>query len=77
MPCEVKRFVLTTLLFNFTLLHFIYLYTQLKGLIATLLQLDETLDNVFSTKVEGVDCVIKSKDSAFTYTVKNGVAVVK
>jgi len=39
--------------------------------------LDETLDNIFSVTVNGVDCVIRNQNSAFTYRIVNGKAVAR
>jgi hypothetical protein len=38
---------------------------------------DEVLQNVFTTTVSGVDCVLETENQVYTYHVTNGVANLK
>ena len=52
--------------------------TKFVGIIATTLLLDETLDNVFSKKVRGIDAVYTTSNGhSFTYEIQDGLAVPK
>ena len=51
--------------------------TKATGIIATVLLLDETLDSLFSARVSGIDAVYTTGTETYTFSVQNGVAVVK
>jgi hypothetical protein len=38
---------------------------------------DEVLQNVFTSTVSGIDCVLETDTQVYTYRVTNGVAVLK
>jgi len=48
--------------------------TTLTGLVPNQIVWDELLENLFATEVSGIDCVIETKDQAFTYTIHDGIA---
>ena len=54
--------------------------SKFVGIIATALLLDETLDNVFSDRIRGVDAVYTTShngDKSFTFKIVDGIAVPK
>eukprot|EP00549_Striatella_unipunctata_P007205 CAMPEP_0118677972 /NCGR_PEP_ID=MMETSP0800-20121206/2939_1 /TAXON_ID=210618 ORGANISM="Striatella unipunctata, Strain CCMP2910" /NCGR_SAMPLE_ID=MMETSP0800 /ASSEMBLY_ACC=CAM_ASM_000638 /LENGTH=863 /DNA_ID=CAMNT_0006573735 /DNA_START=141 /DNA_END=2732 /DNA_ORIENTATION=- len=48
--------------------------TTLTGLVPNQIVWDELLENLFATEVSGIDCIIETKDQAFTYTINDGIA---
>ncbi|CAB9508843.1 sensor kinase/phosphatase LuxQ [Seminavis robusta] len=51
--------------------------TLLVGLIASSIVWDETLVDVFASSVSGIDCVLKTQDTTYTYSINDGTAKVK
>lgn len=49
--------------------------TTLVGLLPTAVVWDEILDNIFSTEVNGIDCVLSTEKQVSTYTAVDGVAL--
>ena len=47
---------------------------QLTGLISSSVVWNEVLQDVFSSDVQGVDCVLETVDRVYTYTIVDGVA---
>jgi hypothetical protein len=50
---------------------------QLTGVLMSTVVWDEVLQNVFTTTVSGVDCVLETENQVYTYHVTNGVANLK
>ena len=51
--------------------------SELVGVIASSIVWDESLRNVFSNDVSGVDCVLSSTEQTYTYGVNDGVPFVR
>lgn len=49
----------------------------MTGFIATSVQWKETLQNVFSNEVKGIDCVISTNTESYTFTIQEGDAVLQ
>jgi len=51
--------------------------TLITGFITSAILWNDTLLDVFSSDVSGVDCVLKTDTQAFTYEITNGMATLK
>jgi hypothetical protein len=51
--------------------------TVLTGLISSTIVWEEVLENVFPSKMDGVDCVLETETQVHTYHVIDGVATLK
>jgi hypothetical protein len=50
---------------------------QLTAVLMSTIVWDEVLQNVFTTTVSGIDCVLETENQVYTYHVTNGVANLK
>ena len=64
-PCTIFRSIISSVIITY----------QLVGVIISTLLFDELLNNMFSDQVSGIDCVIRTKDFAVTYTIEQGEAI--
>jgi len=49
--------------------------TVMAGVVASTIVWDETLQNIFSSEVTGIHCVLKTETQTYTYYIENGIAV--